>query len=253
LNQENEETFVRLNKYLASCGMGSRRSCDRIIASGHIYINGTKVTELGTKVALGDRVEYMGKVLEPVLAFRYIAYHKPQSIIVTKHDPEGRTTVFDALKEIGCDASGLNYVGRLDVASEGILLLTNDGGLIHALTHPRYHIKKVYDVRIDKSLLAADRTVMTGEGVESEGQVLRAGAIEDLADAGPWWYRIDLYEGRNRQIRRMFEALGYTVTRIRRVQFASVKLGDLAPGAVRELTGREVAALRAAGFPPSRH
>jgi 23S rRNA pseudouridine2605 synthase len=253
LKQENEAMPVRLNKYLAACGMGSRRTCDGIIASGHIYINGTKVTELGTKVSMGDRVEYMGKVLEPVLAFRYIAYHKPQSIIVTKHDPEGRTTVFDALKEIGCDAGGLNYVGRLDVASEGLLLLTNDGGLIHALTHPRYHIKKVYNVRTDKALAAADLAVMTKEGIESEGQVLRAGAIEEIPGAGQWWYRIDLYEGRNRQIRRMFEALGYRVGRIRRIQFASVKLGDLAAGDVRELTGREVSALRAAGFPPSRH
>ena len=252
MNQNEKENMIRLNKYLASCGLGSRRSCDSLIGSGRIYVNGTKVKELGTKVTIGkDRVEYLGKSLEPVLSFRYIAFHKPQGIIVTKSDPEGRETVFDALRQAGCDAGGLNCVGQLDVASEGLLLLTNDGSLIHALTHPRYHIKKVYDVQLDRKLSPGDAEAMTGPGIESEGQVLRAGAVLETGMAGRFWYHVELYKGKKRQIRRMFEAVGCAVLRLRRVQFASIKLGDLAPGAFRELTDREVAALRAAGFPPS--
>ncbi len=253
MNGANIALPVRLNKYLAGCGLGSRRACDGIIGAGRIYVNGAKVTALGTKVVPGlDRVEYLGRMLSPVVAFRYLAYHKPQSVIVTKSDPEGRTTIFDALKETGCDAGGLNYVGRLDVASEGLLLLTNDGSLIHALTHPRYRIKKVYDVKIDRQLTPADGAKMTGEGIESEGQVLKAGAIRETGLADGFWYHVDLYEGKKRQIRRMFAGLGYAVKRLRRTQFASVKLGDLAPGAVRELTQREIDALRSAGFPRGR-
>jgi pseudouridine synthase len=187
--------------------------------------------------------------LEPVRSLKYFAFHKPQVIIVTKNDPEGRETVFEALNKAGCDAGGLNCVGQLDVASEGLLLLTNDGSLIHALTHPRYLIKKVYDVQLDKRLFPRDAEAMTGPGIESEGDVLRAGAVLETGGTGPYWYRVDLYKGKKRQIRRMFEAVGCRVLRLRRVQFASVKLGDLAPGACRELAGREVAALRAAGFP----
>ena len=244
--------MIRLNKYLASCGLGSRRSCDSLIGSGRIFVNGTKVKELGTKVTMGkDRVEYLGKTFEPVKSLQYLAFHKPQGIIVTKSDPEGRETVFDALRQAGCNAEGLNCVGQLDVASEGLLLLTNDGSLIHALTHPRYQIKKVYDVQLDRKLPSGDAEAMTGPGIESEGQVLRAGAVLETGMAGRFWYRVELYKGKKRQIRRMFEAVGCAVLRVRRIQFASIKLGDLAPGAFRELTSREVASLRAAGFPAS--
>jgi 23S rRNA pseudouridine2605 synthase len=252
MNQNENRNMVRLNKYLASCGLGSRRACDSLIGSGRIYVNGTKVNELGTKVTMGkDRVEYLGRTLEPVLSLRYIAFHKPHGIMVTKSDPEGRETVFDALKKAGCDAGGMNYVGQLDVASEGILLLTNDGSLIHALTHPRYQIKKTYDVQCDRNLPPGVAEAMTGPGMESEGDVLRAGAVIETGRDGRFWYRVEIYKGKKRQIRRMFEAAGCAVLRLRRVQFASVKLGDLAPGAFRDLTVREVASLRAAGFPPS--
>ncbi len=251
MTEKNESPgLVRLNRYLASCGLGSRRSCDDIIASGRIFVNGEKIVSLGVKVRPGvDKVEYLGRSLSPVTALRCIAYHKPQGIIVTKNDPEGRTTVFHALNERGMRADGLNYVGRLDVASEGLLLLTNDGSLIHALTHPRYHIKKVYDIQIDRKLSPGDLEKMVTDGVESEGQTLRAGSIRDTGSDAGQWCRVELYEGKRRQLRRMFEALGYRVLRLKRIQFASVKLGDLAPGAARELSGREIDALKSAGFP----
>jgi 23S rRNA pseudouridine2605 synthase len=244
-----EPAAVRLNRYLAQCGLGARRKCDDLIKSGRVFVNGRKVAELGVKVLPGDRVEYRGKHLSPVRRLDYFAYHKPASVMVTKNDPEGRVTVYQAIQQGGSDVSHCNYIGRLDFASEGLLLLTNDGGLIHALTHPRYRIKKVYRVQIERNLPAADREKLLS-GIESEGQVLHAGDVRPAAvKPGNHWYEVDLYEGKNRQIRRMFEALGYRVMRLLRTQFASVRLGDLAPGGLRPLTAREIAALKSAGFP----
>jgi 23S rRNA pseudouridine2605 synthase len=238
---------IRLNRYLAQCGLGARRKCDELIASGHILVNGKKVTELGTKIAPLDRVEYKGKTVKPLKKPEYFAYHKPRGIMVTKTDPEGRPTIFDELKKKGIDARLLNYIGRLDYLSEGLLLLTSDGALIHALTHPRYHIKKVYNVNIDKKLTDSDRDRFLG-GIESEGQLLRAGGVKRIAAPGNW-YEIELYEGKNRQIRRMFEALSYQVLHLQRTKFAAVKLGDLGVGKIRPLNDREIAALMAVGFP----
>ena len=139
---------VRLNRYLAQCGLGARRKCDLLIESGHVIVNGEKVTSLGTKVRPGiDRVEYKGTALKPLNTLEYLAYNKPRGVMVTREDPEGRATIYETLARAGLDAGHLNYVGRLDFNSEGLLLLTNDGALIHALTHPRFHIKKTYQVR----------------------------------------------------------------------------------------------------------
>jgi 23S rRNA pseudouridine2605 synthase len=245
------DSLIRLNRYCAQCGLGSRRHCDELIASGKIVVNGRAVGELGTKVdPLHDTIEYKGCVVRPLSSANHVAYHKPRGVIVTSSDPQGRTTVFDSLSRLGFDTSGLRYIGRLDVDSEGLLVLTSDGSLVHALTHPRYHIKKVYEVCIDKRFPVAHARKLVDEGVESEGQLLRAGDVAsmNLATTEGHWYRVDLYEGKKRQIRRMFESLGYAVIRLKRVQFASVKLADLAPGAARQLSDREVAALMAAGY-----
>jgi 23S rRNA pseudouridine2605 synthase len=257
---ENDKTvnasgLLRLNRYCAMCGLGSRRSCDTLIAAGRILVNGKKSSELGVKIDPAvDKVEYNGRLVASVKPSQYMAYHKPAGIIVTKADPEGRVTIYDALKREGHDISDLKYIGRLDFNSEGLLLLSNDGNLIHALTHPRYHIKKVYEVCIDRMLAANDAHIMAEDGIESEGQILRVGAISamNLKTSSGHWYAIDLYEGKKRQIRRIFEALGYTVVRLKRVQFASVKIGDLQPGKARMLTEREIAALLAAGFKVAR-
>jgi 23S rRNA pseudouridine2605 synthase len=239
---------IRLNRFLAQCGLGARRKCDEIIKSGNVYVNGKKVTELGTKISPDDRVEYHGKTAVPVRRLEYWAYHKPPGIMVTKQDPQGRTTVFQALQQGGFDAHHLNYVGRLDYVSEGLLLLTNDGALIHGITHPRYQIKKVYQVRINRPLAGFDEEKFLG-GIESEGQVLHAGMVKKInGPAGGNWYEVDLYEGKNRQLRRMFEALHYQILRIRRTRFASVRLDDLALGAIRPLTPREIAGLKNAGW-----
>ena len=199
---------------------------------------------------LRDTVEYGGSILRPLSSAVHLAYHKPRGIIVTASDPQGRPTVYDALAKLGYETKGLRYIGRLDFNSEGLLVFTSDGSLVHALTHPRYHIKKVYEVCVDKKVLVSDARKMVVEGVESEGQLLRAGSVSamNLKTTEGHWYGVELYEGKKRQIRRMFDDTGYTVMRLKRVQFASVKLGDLAPGAARRLTDKEIAALMAAGY-----
>ena len=244
---------IRLNRYLAQCGLGSRRECDEIIASGAIVINGKRTTRLGLRIdPSAVSIEYNGKKIGLPDTMEYIAYHKSRGTIVTAADPDGRETIYDALKKAGCAADHLKYVGRLDRNSEGLLLFTNDGDLIHALTHPRFEIKKVYQVRTDKALDVSDAQKMIYDGIESEGQNLHAGAIKTLQEKGggkEYWYAVDLYEGKNRQIRRMFEALGYTVVRLKRVQYSVVKLGDLQRGRYRRLEEREITGLKSKGHP----
>jgi len=254
--QENDgrQEMIRLNRYLATCGIGARRKCDELIAGGHVFVNGVKVNELGVKVnPESDIVEYRGKKVIPMKKLTYIAFNKPRGVMVTKTDPENRMTVFEALRNAGGDFDYLNYVGRLDFNSEGLLLLTNDGDLIHALTHPRYKIKKVYHVKLERELAKEEIKALL-DGVESEGQLLHAGAIENVSenidDRVQYWYEITLYEGKNRQIRRMLESIDVLISKLRRVQFASVRLENLPSGEYRHLTEKEIGALKNAGYKP---
>jgi 23S rRNA pseudouridine2605 synthase len=245
--------LIRLNRYLASCGLGARRKCDELISGGHVFVNGEKVVELGTRInPFSDTVEHHGIKVSPLKKLEYIAFHKPRGVVVTKSDPQLRTTVYDALRTVGGrEFDYLNYVGRLDFNSEGLLLLTNDGDLIHALTHPRYKIKKVYNVKVERMLEDSEIKQMI-DGIVSDDQILHAGSIQDISevidDRKQYWYEIVLYEGKNRQIRRMFESLDILISKLRRVQFASVKLDDLKQGEYRNLTEREIGALKNAGY-----
>ncbi len=248
----NDQQPVRLNKFLAQCGIGSRRKADELIESGKIHVNGSRVTELGSRIIPGkDKVEYWGKEVKRFHLLEYFAYYKPRNVMVTKADPQERETIYDALKNKGLNIEHLNYVGRLDFGSEGLLLLTNDGELIHALTHPRFQIKKVYRVKIDHSLGDKERQSFI-EGIESNGQILHAREIRQISEGTDqrkqFWYELDLYEGKNRQIRRMFETLGVLVGRLRRVQFGSVKLGEMKPGEIRPLSEREINSLKNSGY-----
>lgn len=249
--KDNSTECVRLNRYLASCGLGSRRKCDDLICGGHVFVNGNKVTELGMKVHPSDIVEHHGKKVVPFRKLTYVAFNKPRGYMVTRTDPQNRLTVYDALRNAGGDFDYLNYVGRLDFNSEGLLLLTNDGDLIHALTHPRYQIKKVYMVKVERALEDSEIKKLL-EGIESEGQLLRAGSVRDVSesidDRKQYWYEIVLYEGKNRQIRRMLEAIGILISKLRRVQFGSVKMDKLKTGEYRFLTEREIGALKSAGY-----
>lgn len=241
--------LIRINKFLAQCGVGSRRECDKKIAAGHISVNGTVTTELGLKIdPEKDEVLFDGENVEQVNKKYYIAYHKRPGTVATKSDPEKRETVFDALQKQGLNASLLNYIGRLDMFSEGLLLFTNDGELIHALTHPKFHIKKVYLIKTDTELTETDIRKMVDDGIEDDGQILRAGAIRRKNDLKGNWVEVDLFEGKNRQIRRMFSALGYTILKLKRIQFGGVKLRDLPAGKYRELEEREIKNLKSKGF-----
>ncbi len=252
MQDRNLSSEIRLNRYLAQCGLGSRRECDRIITGGTVKVNGEKIITLGTKITPGrDLVEHGGKVVKVIEEKSYLAYHKSRGTIVTAKDPQGRDTIYDALKKSGIAADHLKYVGRLDRNSEGLLLLTNDGDIIHALTHPRFHIKKVYQMKIDKELRQEDASVMVQKGVASEGQMLQAGAIRKIdkkLKSDRYWYDIDLYEGKNRQIRRMFESLGYEIIRLKRTQFGGIKLRDLKRGSYRFLAEREIQGLKSKGY-----
>jgi 23S rRNA pseudouridine2605 synthase len=251
LENDDKTESVRLNRYLSSCGLGARRKCDDLILGGHVLINGIKVKELGTKVYPNDVVEHFGKKLVPFKKLAYIAFHKPRGVMVTKTDPQKRMTIYDALREAGGDFDYLNYVGRLDFNSEGLLLLTNDGDLIHALTHPRYRIKKVYNVKVERKLEESEIKKLI-DGVESEGQILHAASVVDISDEIDnriqHWYEIVLFEGKNRQIRRMLQSMDILISKLRRVQFGSVQLDELKVGEYRHLTEREIGALKSAGY-----
>ncbi|MFP4014308.1 MAG: pseudouridine synthase [Chitinispirillaceae bacterium] len=248
-SSEKSQEPIRINRFLAQCGLGSRRKCDELIRSGRLFVNGEKVVELGMRVRPDvDQVEYMGKALRPIKVLQYWAYFKPREVMVTRHDPQGRTTIYDALKRDGLDADLLKYVGRLDYNSEGLLLLTNDGDMIHALTHPRFKIKKVYLVRTGRAMNDQEIARLLS-GVESEGQVLHAAEVKAVQiKEGQFWYEISLFEGKNRQIRRMLETVGHEVRRLRRIQFGTVRLGAMKTGSYRELTPREIGGLMNAGF-----
>lgn len=236
---------IRINKYLAECGLGSRRQCDEIIATGRVLINGKKA-EAGMQVDSSDEILLDNKEVQHISQKRYYLYNKPKGAIVSRSDENGRATIYDYLKNSGIEnLENLKYVGRLDLASEGALLLTNDGDLAFSLTHPRFQIKKVYFVKIDRELSAEEMHKIVENGVFSDGDLLRAGAIRfKFEDDGKFCYELDLYEGKNRQVRRIFEALGEHIIQLKRLQFATIKLNDLGNGKIRELSQKEIDGLK---------
>lgn len=230
----------RLHKYLARCGIGSRRGAERLIAAGRIHVNGGVVDAPGTTVDVGrDRVEVDGRPVHPSV-HRYLALHKPPGVVSTVADPAGRKTVLDLVPS---DVR-VFPVGRLDYDSEGLILLTNDGGLAFKLSHPRHSVDKEYDVLVRGELSGAvlDRL---RSGVLLDGSLTRPARIEGrgTVDAGRW-LRIVLHEGRNRQIRRMAHSVGLEVLRLIRIRIGPLTLGELAVGRWRDLGTTEVRALR---------
>lgn len=226
--------LVRLQKFLAEAGLGSRRFCETLIQSGDVSLNGKPVTVLGTKIdPATDRVAVAGK---PVVADRkvYIALYKPAGVLCTSHDTHGRKRVHDLLP---ASLPRLFTVGRLDYDTEGLLLLTNDGTFSLRLTHPRYKMPKTYAVEIEGALDDADRKRLV-DGVPSEGEILRAEKV-----TGTSTVELVLREGRKRQIRRMLAAVGHPVRRLTRLTIGSIALGNLKQGQWRNLTDEEVRTL----------
>lgn len=226
---------VRLNKFLASCGVGSRRACDELIQTGRVEVNGSPCLNMGTRIGDGDHVRVDGKRVTPN-QLSVIAFHKPRGFVCTREDELGRETIYDLLPPT---LHSLHHVGRLDRDSEGLLILTNDGDLSQKLMHPSKSVEKEYLVTSNQAFENQHLDQFL-EGIYTEGGKLKAKAIERLSARR---IKIILDHGAKRQIRVMFEALGYQVTKLLRVRIGSLWLGDLEPGRHALLTPHEVSLL----------
>ena len=235
---------IRLNKFLANAGLCSRREADEYIQTGKVSVNGKVVTELGTKITHNDVVEYDGKVVT-MESKCYILLNKPKDCVTTSDDPNGRLTVMDIVKG-ACDER-IYPVGRLDRNTTGVLLLTNDGDLASRLTHPQYVKKKIYHVWTDKDVTEDDMQRIA-DGIELEDGEIHADAISYATETDRNQIGIEIHSGRNRIVRRIFESLGYHVTKLDRVYFAGLTKKNLPRGRWRYLTQQEVNFLKMGSF-----
>jgi 23S rRNA pseudouridine2605 synthase len=233
---------MRIQRALGRAGVASRRHAEELIAEGRVLVNG-EPAKIGQSVdPARDTITVDGrKVAAPATAAeaRWIVLHKPAGVMTTRRDPEGRRTVFDIVE----DVPGLTYVGRLDLLTEGVLLLTTDGEAAHKLTHPSREVERTYvaHVRGDADEAAADALE---HGVELEDGLVRPRrATARHLGRGRWLFEVTLVEGRNREVRRLCEALGLQVDKLVRTRFGPIQLGELEPGRSRSLTPRERTAL----------
>lgn len=233
---------MRLQKMIAQATELSRRAAEKVILAGEVKVNGRIVLTLGTKVnPIADRVSVKGKTISLSLTPCYLAFHKPRGLLVTKSDTHGRNTIWGLLAEW---KELLNSVGRLDLDSEGLLLLTNDGDLINKLTHPRHEVIKRYEAQVKgapdvKALQNLKEGVLLGDGKTMPAQVKVL-----TVDKKTSWIQIGIKEGRKRQIRRMCEAVGHPAIRLIRVAVGPVKLNELKSGQWRHLKAQEIRTLK---------
>ena len=244
-----EENFdptepLRLNKFLANAGVCSRREADEFIQAGVVTVNGEVVTELGTKILRTDEVKFHDT---PVSLEKkvYVLLNKPKDYVTTSDDPQQRKTVMDLVKDV-CPER-IYPVGRLDRNTTGVLLLTNDGDLASKLTHPKFLKKKVYHVHLDKNLTSHDMDQIR-EGITLDDGEIKADAVEYADEHDKSQVGIEIHSGKNRIVRRIFESLGYRVTKLDRVQFAGLTKKNLRRGDWRFLTEKEVDMLRMGAF-----
>ena len=235
---------IRLNKFMSNAGICSRREADEFIQQGLVKVNGQVVTELGTKITHSDVVEYDEKVVA-LESKCYILLNKPKDCVTTSDDPNGRTTVMDLVK--GACTERIYPVGRLDRNTTGVLLLTNDGDLASKLTHPKYIKKKIYHVWTDKDISEEDMQRIA-DGIELEDGPIHADEISYATETDRNQAGIAIHSGRNRIVRRIFEALGYHVTKLDRVYFAGLTKKNLPRGRWRYLTQEEVNYLKMGSF-----
>ncbi|MDA0378041.1 MAG: pseudouridine synthase [Bacteroidetes bacterium] len=235
------EEPVRLNRYIASSGQCSRREADDLIARGHVKVNGKVVQELGTKVSHGDRVEVNGRQIAPSDR-EYLLLNKPKDTITTTSDEKGRRNVMDLLDPEEFGSAGLFPVGRLDRHTTGALLITNDGDLAHRLMHPSYGVNKQY-VITTRDPISAEDLVRLGQGVQLDDGLAKADRVVASPDGDPRCVIMSIHEGRNRQVRRMIEALGNAVETLDRVLYAGLSTKGVRKGKWRRLTRSEVASL----------
>lgn len=233
---------MRLQKYLADAGVASRRACEALIAAGRVRVNGATAA-IGQSVEAGDTVELDGKPVACAQRHIVILFYKPRGVVCTSEDPEGRRTVQDYFRDL---PERLYNVGRLDLNSEGLLLMTNDGALAHRLTHPRFGVEKTYYVVCDGKVTASDFAKLTNGVLLDDGMTAPARVdCVRTTQRGDTSFLITIHEGRNRQIRRMAEAIGHRTLRLKRERFGCLELGTLKPGEWRYLTESELTSLRA--------
>ena len=241
---------IRLQKFMADSGIASRRKCEEMIADGLVTVNGAKA-QVGDKVdPKRDRVSVRGRKVAAPEAMRYIMLHKPRGFITTMQDEQGRRCVAELVQDVGVR---LYPVGRLDRESEGLLLMTNDGAFSNALMHPTRHVPKYYRVTIRPGI-ADEQLAAFADGIVIDGRKTAPAGIHVLEkQEGRTVVEVTLYEGRNRQIRRMFEELGIEVARLKRTAIGTVKLGMLPQGKWRDLTPDEVRKLKLAAERNAKH
>jgi len=234
------EDNIRLNKYLSNAGVCSRREADVLIQTGVVSVNGKIVTELGYKIQPGDVVQYDGETINAEKK-RYVLLNKPKGFITTMDDPRGRKTVMTLVSK-AC-RERVYPVGRLDRETTGLLLFTNDGDMAKKLTHPRYQARKLYHVELHKPVSREDVEKLL-KGVDLEDGKTKVDKAEYVEDSSSREIGVELHSGKNRIVRRLFEALGYNVLKLDRVQFAGLTKKDLPRGMFRHLTDQEVAFLK---------
>lgn len=247
--QTRSETGERITKYLSRAGACSRREAERLIAAGLVCVNGKTIEAPGLKVSPADRIKVEGKHIDPPAQTALWIFHKPVGCVVTRSDEQGRTTLFDLLPE---SQRGLIAIGRLDIASEGLLLLTNDGGLARVLELPRTGLERTYRVRVFGKLSPKDRKQLAS-GITVDGEAFGSirvsepdmkrqahqqvepseDNLEDKKSAGAnRWLVVRLNEGRNREVRRALESVGLQVSRLIRTGYGPFELGNLQPGKI---------------------
>ncbi len=226
---------MRLNRFLAAAGLGSRRHCDELIAEGRVTVNGQTCTNFSTQVEESDHVKVGHRLVRPAGTLT-IALHKPAGFVSTRRDPNATDTIYDLLP---AKFSRLFNVGRLDAQTEGLLLLTSDGDLAQQLTHPRYKVEKEYEVTLDRRWDPKLGQKLV-DGVFLDGKRARLARLQAI---GPTRLRVILQQGLNRQVRRMFQAIGYKVERLVRVRIGHLRLGEMPRGSWRPLTKNELAKL----------
>lgn len=246
----------RLQKLLAAAGIASRRAAEELIREGKVTINGVVVTELGTKADPDvDHVKVDGRLVRPVRRRRYVLLNKPRGVIVTRQDPDGKTTVIDILRSRVSER--VVPAGRLDVESEGLLLLTDDGALVQKVTHPSGGCRKEYEVKVSGIPTPGELARLRG-GVFLDGRRTAPAEVELVETTperhgvgGNAWLKVTLTEGRSRQVRRMLQVVGHPVSKLRRVAIGPIRDRSLAPGQFRDLSPEEVRALFASGETPA--
>ena len=228
---------MRLNKFLSNSGIASRRKCDELIKEGKVFVNGKVASELGMQInEKKDKVTVMGKVVKLPSSFVYIKLNKPKGYACTASDEKGRKTIYQLIDT----SERLFSIGRLDYDTEGLILLTNDGDFANRVAHPKFLVEKEYRVTIEGEIKESELAVLR-RGVVIEGTRMPSARVEFLSFDGKFTkLSVVIDEGQNRQIRRMFEAIGKTIKLLKRVRIGQVKLGGLKRGDYKDLTEEEL-------------